>query len=482
MKPTYNRHKRVFLVVALLSVAGSLTVHSGSMFLHGEALPSARGEAVAYRLDDFPSGAAQGASRSSEDSPREAAPVVLDLSSFDQRVAVRLQRRIANRFGFLLSFPAVLSGLREQRELLARSVTVTFDAQDGRDIPAWNASVQSAPHWMAVEVSPLQLTSSLSRERIAEDLRTNPPAGIRYPVDAALIAVEEDEDGILRARTEGVAKTGDDFHPEAVAGFLLSAMGQSQTGVTLRLSTKPGRLINLSGTDLGNLELISSGRSDFAGSGVGRKNNVRKGIANYLHNAVVGADGDFSMNRVLANAPLNEWDMALGIFDGGELRPVPGGGLCQVATTLYRAALNGGLPVLSRANHSLYVHYYEKYGVGIDATIFPGKQDLTFRNDTGHPLLIQAYTEGDEAYVNIYGTSDGRVANLRGPYFSTNAPADVTVNGRPLRYNEIAWVQTVRFSDGREENNTVVSRYKSIPRTVVATYLHAAAGSDASVD
>ena len=144
-----------------------------------------------------------------------------------------------------------------------------------------------------------------------------------------------------------------------------------------------------------------------------------------------------------------------------ELRPTPGGGICQVSTTLYRAILFGGFPVLQRRSHSLYVTYYKKYGVGLDATIFPGSQDLVFLNDTPGNLIIQATVENaDEIVVNIYGIPDGRTVALEGPYMSENAPDDLRVNGRRLTQKEIAWKQQIRYNDGRIEENVILSYYR----------------------
>jgi vancomycin resistance protein YoaR len=161
--------------------------------------------------------------------------------------------------------------------------------------------------------------------------------------------------------------------------------------------------------------------------------------------------------------------MALGIFGGEDLRPVLGGGICQVATTVYRAAVHAGLPITKRANHSLFVTYYEKYGVGLDATIYPGEQDFTFFNDSPHYLLLQAYAEGDEAVVNVYGTPDGRSVALDGPFLSSNAP-DLMIKDRPIKINEIAWKRSVTYTDGRTAEEVLLSRYKAVPKRLKAEY------------
>ena len=252
---------------------------------------------------------------------------------------------------------------------------------------------------------------------------------------------------------------------------LESALPRAEPELAFVLARTPGRIVNETGQDLGTLTLIAEGRSNFAGSVPGRIANVRKGLKERTHNVLVPPGSTFSFNKTLGSVTAKAgWYEALGIFNGDELRLVTGGGICQVATTVYRAILLAGLPVVSRKPHSLFVSYYEKYAVGIDATVYPGQQDLTFTNDTPHYLLVQSYSDGFEATVNIYGTPDGRTVEMEGPYFTKTAPEDLTVNKRKLAKNEIAWRQHVTHADGVTQVNTIVSRYKFIPATVVKKY------------
>jgi vancomycin resistance protein YoaR len=197
-----------------------------------------------------------------------------------------------------------------------------------------------------------------------------------------------------------------------------------------------------------------------------------KAINEQINGVIVPADATFSFNSLLGGPVTlsRGWSMALGIFDGGDLRPTPGGGICQTSTTTYRALLLAGLPIKVQRNHSLYVHYYEEYGVGLDATVFYGHQDLTFVNDTGHPLLLMSWIDGDDAFVSIYGSSDGRTVEMQGPYFWTNAPADLQINGREIRRNEIAWIRVIKLPNGAEARELRVSQYKQLPKNLARQY------------
>ena len=83
----------------------------------------------------------------------------------------------------------------------------------------------------------------------------------------------------------------------------------------------------------------------------------------------------------------------------------PGGGVCQVSTTVFRAILDSGFPVLERHAHSYVVSYY---GAGLDATIYYPNKDLIFLNDSSYPIEIRASVSGTSLTISFYGVHDGR--------------------------------------------------------------------------
>jgi vancomycin resistance protein YoaR len=93
--------------------------------------------------------------------------------------------------------------------------------------------------------------------------------------------------------------------------------------------------------------------------------------------------------------------------------PEFGGGLCQVSTTTFRAAMNAGLPITARRNHSFAVQYYAPQGT--DATIYPGSSDLKYTNNLTSALLIRTRIEGRKLYFDFFGTKDERAVTFDGP-------------------------------------------------------------------
>ena len=182
----------------------------------------------------------------------------------------------------------------------------------------------------------------------------------------------------------------------------------------------------ISGNKYGIKELIGRGQSAFAGSIPGRITNIKIATSR-VSGTLVPPDGNFSFSDAVGEISAeNGYDYAYIISEGRTVLGT-GGGVCQVSTTVFRAALDAGLPIVTRTAHAYRVHYYEEGGspVGLDATVYPPTVDLKFKNDTPGYILItsQIDLEGQNLYFNIYGTSDGRTVKLTGPKISNYTPA-----------------------------------------------------------
>jgi vancomycin resistance protein YoaR len=355
--------------------------------------------------------------------------------------------------------------LLKRRELLAASLTVKLTASDQSGaLATMNLKLADTPSWIILEQQRTAVHAVVDARRIKQHLLSFPPAGISMARSCFVASTHIDEQGLTRAETNCIAKNGYSYDTDALVLAIKDAFETQTSSIDFALTQEEGRITDGSGT---TLALLGNGHSTFQGSGLGRKSNVRKAINERVNNVVVPEGAVFSFNDTLGTVSISRgWHMALTIFEGVNLRPAPGGGICQASTTTYRAALAAGFPILEQKNHSLYVTYYEKFGVGQDATIFPGKQNLTFLNDSGGPLLIQAYTEGDEAFVNIYGHDDGRRVAISGPYFNKTSGADALGNGKTLRLNEIGWIRTVTMPGQEAAKEVFVARYNSLPKSL----------------
>ncbi|MGD2161657.1 MAG: VanW family protein [Anaerolineales bacterium] len=158
-------------------------------------------------------------------------------------------------------------------------------------------------------------------------------------------------------------------------------------------------------------EAVSVVSTYFYGSSAGRIQNIET-ASSAFHGLLVAPGATLSMADVLGDISLdNGYAEALIIYGDRTIKGV-GGGVCQVSTTLFRAAFFGGYELVERHPHAYRVGYYEQGpgspGPGLDATVFVPLVDFKFRNDTNSWLLLETYVYGNQLLWKFYSTSDGR--------------------------------------------------------------------------
>lgn len=174
--------------------------------------------------------------------------------------------------------------------------------------------------------------------------------------------------------------------------------------------------------DFGIKEIIGVGRSNFKGSPPNRRHNIAVGAA-AVNGTLVAPGEEFSLNKTLGEVSGATGYLPELVIKGDKTIPEYGGGLCQIGTTTFRAALASGLPITARTNHSYRVQYYEP--AGTDATIYAPSPDFRFLNDTGNYLLIQTRIQGDDLIFEFWGTKDGRgVEQTKPRIFNIVAPPE----------------------------------------------------------
>jgi len=171
-------------------------------------------------------------------------------------------------------------------------------------------------------------------------------------------------------------------------------------------------------------KLLAMGSSNFEGSSAGREHNVD--LASSRLDGILIPPGEvFSFNNSLGEVTSQTGYRTSYIIKNGRTILGVGGGVCQVSTTMFRAALNAGLPIVERAAHAYRVHYYEHdKGPGFDATVYAPSPDLKFKNDTPAHILIKRTfnAETKELKFSLYGTDDGRKVNITEPIIHSQTP------------------------------------------------------------
>ena len=194
-----------------------------------------------------------------------------------------------------------------------------------------------------------------------------------------------------------------DLTIEAVRQALVS---DRRTG-TLPIIAIPPEVDSGQLDQLGIKELIASGTTYFGGSSSARVHNIEVS-AEKFGGAVIPPGGIFSFNSTIeAVSGANGFEDSAIIW-GDRTAVGVGGGVCQVSTTVFRAALSAGFPLLERHNHGYVVSWYGD--PGFDATIFTPYVDFRFLNDSDAHLLIQPVVDSVAGILSFrfYGTKPDR--------------------------------------------------------------------------
>jgi len=176
---------------------------------------------------------------------------------------------------------------------------------------------------------------------------------------------------------------------------------------------------------LGIKELIGQGTSLFHHSIENRIYNLNL-AATRLNGILIPPGQTFSFTKTLGDVSSFTGYKQAYVIENGKTVLGDGGGVCQVSTTLFRAVLNTGLPVIERHPHAYRVGYYEQdSGPGVDAAIYSPTVDLKFKNDTGSHILIQSFVDYAQSRLTfeLYGTKDNRQVTIGSPIILSQAPA-----------------------------------------------------------
>lgn len=177
-------------------------------------------------------------------------------------------------------------------------------------------------------------------------------------------------------------------------------------------------------------DLLGTFSTDYSFSAKGRKQNVENGVDKI--NGTVVFPGD-ELSVYVLTAPYTK-DNGYGVgyaFQDGESVESIGGGICQVATTLYDAALYAELEITKRMPHSMTVTYG---GLSADAAIAGTYKDLRFVNNTDAPIYVEGTYNGGWLTFNIYG-KETRPANRKIKFEGEIISQNPSI---PAKYNFVA--------------------------------------------
>ena len=162
-----------------------------------------------------------------------------------------------------------------------------------------------------------------------------------------------------------------------------------------------------------------------------------------LNGCVVSAGESFSFNTVVGLRTAERGYLPAKIIADGQFTEGVGGGVCQVSTTLYNAAMAAGMTQLEVHQHSLAVHYTQP---SRDAMV-SGWSDLRFRNDAPYPIYIYADAHDGRVQVRLYGMPTAGQVRLQVDSTVVEPQCDVDEQGNRLHSTQ-GYVLVTAGADG----------------------------------
>lgn len=323
------------------------------------------------------------------------------------------------------------------RAILSQPLVLTAPDPEGDESLSWS-------------IAPEDLAAMLNIRRIEGDQADEPayqigvnehlfnvylsslaPSLSVYPVNARFIF----NDDTRQLDVMEPAVIGRELDIEASVEQINSALIGGSHEISLAFTTiNPAVTDTTTGEELGITELVHQETSYFFGSEAARVQNIRASSARF-HGLLIAPGETFSMAQALGNISLDSGYAEAPIIYGGQTIQGIGGGVCQVSTTLFRAAFFAGFPIVERHAHSYRVGYYEQrsngardpYLAGLDATVYVPIVDMKFTNDTDHWLLMETYLGNYSLTWKFYSTGDGRTVS-----WQTTGPTNVIPAPDPL--------------------------------------------------
>ena len=370
-----------------------------------------------------------------------------------------------------------LSAVQQQaRALLGQPLVFSFSSPSGSG--AW----QLEPHQLGPMLTVVEGTDDHGKPQI--DLKIDQKQLLLYLEKMAETINQEAvnaeiyfNDEINQLEVTSPSQEGRQLDVAGAVAQVEAVVAAAGNTVDLPVALIPAQISSNDLASLGIETLVSEQTSYFAGSSQGRMSNIELAASKF--DGVVVPPGEiFSFNNHLGPVTKEEgFDESLIIY-GDRTTVGIGGGVCQVSTTVFRAALYGGFELVERWAHGYRVSWYETNAApGLDATIYTPDVDLKFRNDTDHYLLIHTETDLDEGTITFkfYGTPTEREVIVSEPVIDNiSKPAAPVYEADPTlprgTVKQIDWAKDgmdvtvtrlVKEDDSVLYEDEIVSRYRS---------------------
>ena len=287
---------------------------------------------------------------------------------------------------------------------------------------------------------------------------------VETPAQNATWKIDGSATGAPKARPQYVASAqGKVIDTAALSASLLKA-GTSATDVAGRTVALPMVVaeptVTTSQNEWGISEMVGEYATPYNSGDAPRTQNLTRG-AELVNGTVVKPGEVFSLEKVLGEVDYEHGFADAGVISNGQHVDSLGGGLSQVATTVFNAGFEAGM---DDTEHHAHQYYFDRYPAGREATLWTGKLDVKFTNSTSHAVLVQAWLDGEQIHVRMWSTK----------YYDVSITSSDRFNFRPVSTERKSGPGCEPYSGGNPGFDITVTRTrkhegKALPDDVLTT-------------
>ncbi|WP_167149093.1 VanW family protein [Actinomyces sp. ZJ308] len=207
-------------------------------------------------------------------------------------------------------------------------------------------------------------------------------------------------------------------------------------------------------------EPIGEYATPYNSGDVPRTQNLTRG-AELVNGTVVKPGEVFSLEQTLGEVDYDHGFADAGVISNGQHVDSLGGGLSQVATTVFNAGFEAGM---DDTEHHAHQYYFDRYPAGREATLWTGRLDVKFTNSTSSSVLVQAWLDGEQIHVRLWSTK----------YYDVSITSSERFNFRPVSTERKSGPGCEPYSGGNPGFDITVTRTrkhdgKALPDDVLTT-------------
>ena len=287
---------------------------------------------------------------------------------------------------------------------------------------------------------------------------------VETPAQNATWKIDGSATGAPKARPQYVASAqGKVIDTAALSASLLKA-GTSATDVAGRTVALPMVVAEPTVTtpqnEWGISEMVGEYATPYNSGDAPRTQNLTRG-AELVNGTVVKPGEVFSLEKVLGEVDYEHGFADAGVISNGQHVDSLGGGLSQVATTVFNAGFEAGM---DDTEHHAHQYYFDRYPAGREATLWTGKLDVKFTNSTSNSVLVQAWLDGEQIHVRMWSTK----------YYDVSITSSDRFNFRPVSTERKSGPGCEPYSGGNPGFDITITRTrkhdgKALPDDVLTT-------------